>query len=123
MPKGCGGYTPYKGSFNTLERELFSFMLQHLHIQVPQATIIHKCSSMKTLCIHVYSRICAFWELNPDPPSSSHTFYSLIKPINLLKEQFTVLFSCYITPNIQTNEKLPHKNDMEHNQERKAHDV
>ena len=56
-------------------------------------TIKQKPGSMKTLCIHVYNRICHFWEMNRDPPTGSHIFHSPIKPINLLKEQFTVLFS------------------------------
>jgi hypothetical protein len=45
--------------------------------------------------------------MNPDPPTGSHIFYSLFKPINLLKEQFPVLFSRYISSNRRTNEKLP----------------
>jgi hypothetical protein len=66
-------------------------MLHHLYIQVPQAPIKHKPGTMKTIFMCLRQNLCAFWEPNPDPPSSSHIFYSLLWPVSLLKEQYAVL--------------------------------
>lgn len=66
------------GLCNTVERYVFSFMLQHLHIQFTQLLLNHKPGRMKTLFIRVCGRICVLQELNPDPPSSSHILYLLL---------------------------------------------
>jgi len=42
---------------NTGERYIFSFMLQHLHIQVTQLLMDHKPERMKTLFVCVCGRI------------------------------------------------------------------
>jgi hypothetical protein len=62
-----GAEVIYNGLFNTVERYIFSFMLQHLYFQVPQVPIKHKAG-----------RMCTLWELNSDLPSISRILYSLL---------------------------------------------
>jgi len=48
------------GLCNAVERYVFSFMLQHLHIQVTQLLMKHKPGRMKMLFICVCGRIYVF---------------------------------------------------------------
>jgi hypothetical protein len=72
VPHAKGVYRRAKviciGLCNAAERYIFSFMLQHLHIQVTQLLMEHKPGRMKTLFICVYGRIYMLsrnWTLIP----------------------------------------------------------
>jgi len=48
---------PCSGLFNTVERYVFSFMLQHLYIQIPLVPVRHKPGRMNIyIFLQVYKR-------------------------------------------------------------------
>ena len=72
---------------------VFSFMLQHLYIQVP---VIHKPGTMKTLFTCLRQNLCAFWEPNPDPHLVVIYFSDCCSLSLYSKNNLMYLFSWYI---------------------------
>jgi hypothetical protein len=64
------------GLCNAVERYVFSFVLQHLHIQVTNETQPWEDEDVIYMCL--WQNICVLQELNPDPPSSCHILYLLL---------------------------------------------